>query len=467
MPADTKHSDYKRHAQKWKRSRDVVCGQDAVHDAGETYLPRLKDQDDAAYKAMVMRAGFFNATGRTLEGLVGMVFRKAPVAKVPAAMQGIIDDIDLGGCSLNGLAQEIVEEVIEVGRIGVLVEYPLVAERPANLAQAAQSNLRPYASVYKTECIINWKTARINNVVQPILVVLMECADEKVDEFESKEIPQLRALMLTDAGYIQRLFRKNERGDWVQYGSDIVPIMNGRALQVIPFFAFGKDENSLDVEDAPLQDLVNLNLQHYRVNADYQHGCHFAGLPTPVVSGYQTKENESLYIGSATAWVFPDPNASASYLEFTGQGLGALEKNLDRIEAQMAAVGARMLAPEKTGVEAAQTLAIRSNGENSVLAGVANQVSRGITKMLEFMALWEGVSGEISYQLNTDYMPIGMSAQDLAELVKAWQSSAISFDTLFDNLKRGEIISETRTIEDERDMIAEGAAPSLNNANGQ
>jgi hypothetical protein len=78
------------------------------------------------------------------------------------------------------------------------------------------------------------------------------------------------------------------------------------------------------MQDPPILDLVNLNLAHYLINADYQHGCHFTGLPTPVVSGYEAKENEKLYIGSAVAWVFPNPEAKATYLEFTGQGLGAL-----------------------------------------------------------------------------------------------------------------------------------------------
>ncbi|MFX5825171.1 DUF4055 domain-containing protein, partial [Acinetobacter baumannii] len=84
------------------------------------------------------------------------------------------------------------------------------------------------------------------------------------------------------------------------------------------------------------------NYAHYLVSADYEHGCHFAGLPTPVVTGYTPQNGpngeppEKLYIGSAAAWVFPQPDAKAYFLEFEGQGLDALEKNLSRKENQMA-----------------------------------------------------------------------------------------------------------------------------------
>jgi hypothetical protein len=386
-----------------------------------------------------------------------MVFRKAPEIVSPPAMQAIVDDIDLSGCTLTGLAMEIVEEVMEAGRVGVLVEYPQVIEQPLNQAQASAMNLRPYTTVYEHENIINWHVARVNNTMQPVLVVLTEEASTKSDGFAENCEPQIRVLQLTDAGYQQQLYRKNDKGEWVVYGDPIVPLINGKPLSSIPFYPFGVNENEIDCEDPPILDLANLNLAHYRVTADYEHGCHFAGLPTAVVSGYTAGENEKLYIGSSTAWVFPDPSARATFLEFTGQGLGSLENNLERKEKQMAAIGARMLEMQKAGVESQGAMEMRSNGESSVLASLANTISRGMSNMLAFMAQWEGVAGECSIRLNTDYLPAGMTPQELAGLMAAWQAGAISKQTMFDNLKRGEIIAETRTFDDEQELIAQGA----------
>lgn len=466
MPADSTHKDYAELSAKWSRCRHAISGQDEVHEHGEAYLPKLKDQTDADYKAYKLRASYFNATGRTLDGLVGMVFRKAPVIVQPAALEAITADIDLAGTTLTGFAEQTVREVVSVGRFGVLVEYPQVSEQPITLAQAAAQNLRPYASTYKAESIINWKSARVNNVMQLVLVVLKEEYEESGDGFTAACKPQLRVLTLQESGYQQQLYRKSEQtGKWEPFGEPIIPLMNGKPLPFVPFYVFGPQANDLIEQDPPLLDLVDLNLAHYRVTADYEHGCHFTGLPMLFIAGVTLGEKEKVSVGSQVALVTDNPQADGKFIEFTGQGMDALEKNLQRKENQMAAIGARMLAPEKAGVEAADTLAMRHSGETSVLAAIANLVSQQLTRIMAFIAAWEGIGGDVSVKLNTDYMPKGMTAQELAELVKAHQAGAISFATLFDNLQRGEIIRSEKTAEQEKEEIAEdGPALGMTNA---
>lgn len=463
MAIESRHASYGAAVSKWQRCRDAVAGQDAVQAAGTLYLPKLKDQKDDDYNAYKLRAGFYNATGRTLEGLVGLVFRKPPMVTNPAAMDAIIDDIDLQGTSLSSLAQHVLNEVLEVGRIGILIEHPTVEQMPANMAQAAAMNLRPYAAVYQTESILDWKLKRVNNVMQPVMVKLSEMVDEAVDEFTSDTFEQLRALLLIDGIYLQRLYRKNDKGVWIQHGGDIIPLMNGKPLDFIPFYAFGPKANELQIQESPILDLVDLNLAHYRVTADYEHGCHFTGLPMLFLAGVELMENEKVYLGSQTAVTTTRSaqEADGKFIEFTGQGLGALEKNLDRKEKQMAAIGARMLEQQKAGVESEGAMEMRANGENSVLASIANLVSRGMTQMLAFMQKWaNGGTAEISIQLSTDFMPVGMQPQMLDALTKALQSGSITQETYFYNLERGEMIKPGTTFDDFKEQLTD-VEPSL------
>lgn len=455
LKVDTHHSQYSKMLPIWNRCNDAVEGQQAVHNAGKVYLPELKDQTPDDYNAYKLRASFFNASGRTLDGLVGMVFRKAPVIEA-TGIDNILADVDLAGSTLTTFAERVTREVLKLSRIGVLVEYPQVSAQPRNLAEASQNNLRPYASVYEAKTILNWRIGRINNVSQPVMVALQEEYTVSDDGFEKKTAEQVRVLKLEQMQYKQEVWRKNEKQEWALIDT-VIPLMKGKPLDFIPFFLFGAQCNSFDEQMPVLLDLVDLNMAHYRVTADYEHGCHFAGLPTAVVSGYTANDNEKLYIGSATAWVFPDANAKASFLEFTGQGLQALENNLERKEKQMASIGARMLEQQKNGVESEGAMQMRANGESSVLASIATLISLQLSKMLTFMAQWSGVASDVTVQLNTDYLPVGMTSAELAELVKAWQSGAISFDTMFENLKRGEVVAESRTVEEEQELI--GTAP--------
>jgi hypothetical protein len=369
-------------------------------------------------------------------------------------MDNIIADVTMGGLSLHQFAEMVAEEVITIGRCAVLVDFPPIINA-VTLAQAQAQGARPYATMYNAESIINWKTGRINNVEQLTLVVLEEENEIAVDEFESKCEPQWRVLDLGDGGiYRQRVFRKDKRGEFILV-DEIYPQINGKALNKIPFEFFGVRDNSPCVDKPPLLDLVDVNLSHYRTTADYEHGLHFTGLPTPVVTGYYSDDKSaSLRIGSGTAWLLPDPQSKAFYLEFTGQGLGELREALRSKEAMMATLGARILAPEKRAAESAQTANIHRSSENSVLASISQSISIGLTHVMEYLRDWSGVTGDVKVELNRDFIPNSMTAQDLDSLVKAWQSGSISHQTLFDNLVAGDIIMQDVSFDDEMERIA-------------
>lgn len=460
MSVDTKHSEYNEYYEIWERCEHAAEGQDEIHEYGVKYLPRLSGQTDQEYFAYKQRALYYNATARTIDGLTGMLFMKPETIEAPAAMDSIIADVTMGGLSLHQFAEVISEEVITIGRVGVLIDYPPIVNA-VTLAQAQAQGARPYATMYDAESIINWKTGRINNVEQLTLVVLEEENEIPVDEFESKCEPQWRVLDLVNGAYRQRVFRKDKRGEFILV-EEIFPQINGRVINKIPFEFFGVRDNSPCVDKPPLLDLVDVNLSHYRTTADYEHGLHFTGLPTPVVTGYYSDDkSESLRIGSGTAWLLPDPQSKAFYLEFTGQGLGELREALRSKEAMMATLGARILAPEKRAAEAAQTANIHRSSENSVLASIAQSISVGLTHVMEWLRDWSNVTGDVKVELNRDFIPNSMTAQDVDILVKSWQAGAISANVLFENLVAGDIISQETSFDDEQERIKSNPAGSM------
>lgn len=456
MAVDTKHPQYVKMSPIWQKCRDAAEGEDVIHERGTTYLPKLSQEKEQDYQARKKRAPFFNATWRTISGMKGLIFRKAPVSVLPAAIQSYADNIDLTGRSLDVFAQSVVEDMLTTGRCGLLVDYPPMPlddnGEAISVAQAEAMGLRPYVSKYNASSIINWKTARINNVLKTVLVVLEE--DEEVagkTEFEHGSRKRYRVLDLIQGGYRQRVIVKDDSDNEVVL-SETFPRMRGQVMTEIPFIFIGVDDLSTDIDSPPLLDLVNMNLHHYTVGADYEHGCHFSGLPTLFIFGMQPDADNPIYIGGAAANVITSPEGHAEYAEVV-QGFDALRQNLDGKKAEMAILGARMLEAQKAAVESGDTQKQRVNGEMSVLGAMANIISTAITKSLRIMAEWAGASGNIEYQLNTDFVPEGVSAQEMTALVSAWQSGAISSQVLFDNLKQGEIIGADTTFEEEQERI--------------
>lgn len=449
---------------RWQRCRDASAGKDAIYNAGEKYLPKLTDMSQPEYDAYRGRAPFFNATWRTISGLQGMMFRQPPQVEVDQSILPYLDDITMSAVPMQIFTLELVEEVLTVGRVGVMVDYPQVDISSLTLADAQAQNLRPMMKSYLAESILNWKMSPVNNKTVLSQVVLQETVEIYKDEFTFNDSTQYRVLdlfplKLSDNSirtiYRVRVFTVEPNGagileDVLQ--STTFPIINGDYIDYIPFYFLGTDDVSCNLDVPPLIDLIDMNISHYQCTADYEHGCHFTGLPTPVISGYTpTATDDKFGIGSMTAWVFPRADAKASYLEFTGQGLGCLERNLAAKEQKMAVLGARMLEAQSAGVESADTAGIHRSGEQSTLASIAQAFSLGFTNALKTFSSFAGIedTSKVTFDLNRDFFPPIIDALTLTALVAGWQNGAYSYQSLFNMLKQNEIIALEQTVQGE------------------
>lgn len=458
MPVNNTHAEYSANTAKWKRCRDAVEGQDAIHAGGETYLPALTGQETADFNKYRDRAAWYNATGRTLQALIGLIFRKDEEEELPSQVESWTDDITLSGQSLKEFAQECTEHVMTVGRHGILVDFPRTEEEGTTVAEAEARNLRPYLTSYAAESIINWKTDRVGSRTMTVRVVLEETFTQTSadDEFEDETKTRYRVLDLEPSkndddetvygNYRVRIFEEQDGQAGFVPTDSFNPRNNGQLLTEIPFIFLGATCTKPMVEKPPLIDVVNINISHYQTTADYEHGCHFTGLPTFYVAGY--KEDDTISIGSETMLQFEHPETKVGTLEFTGKGLSELSGNLERKEKLMAALGARMLMPEKSAAESGIAEQTRRSGENSSLAKIANTVSKGLKQALQLLANWAPGGGTVKYALNTDYLPAAMSAQDLKALTDSYAQGTLPIEALYFNLQRGEALPDDMTLDD-------------------
>jgi hypothetical protein len=479
MAVNSHHPEYAAYLRAWLRARDVVSGDDAVKAAGERYLPRLEGQSVDDYEAYRARAAFFNATARTADGFVGLLFRRAPALKLPdagpaaKALAEFVADVDLLGTPLATYAKQVVVEVLTVGRAGTLIDWePGEGGTPA----------RAYAVRYAAEDILNWRTERINGRQTLSLVVLKEQTTDHGpqttggDEFEPRVIEQLRVLRLLKLHvkgegakpvwmYQVELWREQEdktqptKTKWTLVETR-VPLRLGQPLPQIPFVFHGPRHSLPAVDKLPLADIIAVNLDHYRLDADFKHGLHFTALPTAWVCGFD--KAAELRIGASTAWVSENAEARAGFLEFTGQGLTTFERAMDRDERLMAILGTRMLEAQKRVGESADAIELRQSGETSVLTTLALSVSDSLSHVLRWAGWWHGTEAQpedlgadrVLVQLNEDFSTRGLSSEELTALVSAWQAGAISRETMFELFRRGEVLPPGRTDEEEKRLTA-------------
>lgn len=432
MPVSSKHPLYEAHAAHWQRCRDCYRGEDAVKARGVGYLPKPGGLTNDQYDAYKVRALFYEALGRTIDGFVGSISRKDATIEAPASMEPFILDATADGMSLAELIKAMCNETILQGRGGVLVDYDEVLARP-------------YLAIYKAENITNWDrdTVILNETVYE---------NDPEDKFKKLAIEQYRELSIVEGVYTVTLWRKPKgarpiEDEWVIHGTPITPKFRGTGFNEIPFFWLTPLGNTTRIDSPPLLGLVNVCLSHYRTSADLEHGRHFSGLPTLVVTG-SSEGDSPIQVGSLAAIVLSDSAAQVYYAEVKGD-FTSLENALRDKQDMMATLGAAVFHDTPKGVEAAETARIRTSGETSLLVGVTTAVETTLQAALECAAKWMGAAGKIEVTLNRDYVDTKLDGPTLTALVLGYQAGAISLPQFLYNLQQGELLQPDTDIEEE------------------
>ena len=459
MPVTTTHKDYDKSSNRWQMMRDVIGGEDVIKEAAERYLPVPGGRSVEDFKKYILRAQFFDATSKTSAGMTGGIFRKPPTVKLPTVIDYLAEDADGKGTPLDQLAKDACAEVIDVGRVGLLVDMPAVPiEKRLDQERAMNADARIY--VYSAEQIINWAYTRIGSAYSLSRVVLCETIDERSDEdeFAETEVETYRVLDLeidggeeVGSGYRVRVFKKDAADGWAEFSVSRPTMPDGQRLDFIPFTFVGSSDNTASVDKPPLLDIASVNIGHYRNSADYEDALFMVGQPTPVIVGLDAqfieKNKGQFVIGSRAAWMLPT-GSSADMLE-SKRDLAGLSNAIAAKEGQMIQLGAKLIDGTKGGVEAAETIRLRQSGEASVLGSVSENLSRGFTTALAWLSQWMGGTGEdFEFSANSDFFPARLSSADLKELVASWHGGVITYGTLFENLIAGELITAGTDVED-------------------
>jgi len=454
MPIDSQNPTYTDSLSKWTLVRKCVSGAKAVRQEGITFLPDPEPKEldkNKRYNPYKARAQFVNVTARTRNAMVGMAFRRPPEVEL-TGIEYIEDNATGSGTGLEQLGKVVVGDLLEVGRIGLLADYP---ESEPNLSKEQITALGFTASikVYTAETIINWKTSVIGGQNVLSLVVLLEEYNLDADEFDQDTAKQYRKLCLVDGVYTVEVYR-----DDVIYQS-FQPRANGKLLDRIPFIIAGSYSNDPAVDDAALYDIAEINIGHYRNSADYEEGIFLHGQPmlhidvgTTSAIEFETLNPNGIEVGSRRG-IATTGGGSAQLLQAASNG--AAHEAMVQKEEQMVSIGARMI--ESGGqAETAEAARIKHAGDNSVLTNIVQNASNAIETALEWVSLFMGVTVEPVFQINDDFYDKGIDAQIMMAKIQLFDRGVIAKTDLRDGLRKAGEIDRT---DEEIDVDAEAISP--------
>ena len=463
---------------KINRARDAYKGTDAIKDSkplysndvggkDEEYLPKLSGQERAEYQSYKKRAVFYAAMARTVIALVGAIDRKPPEIDGADDLEEFLKDVTGTGVSFDEFLKSVETEIMISGRAVICVDR-----------KNSQDN-RPYLVWYKSEDVTNWFTEQYTDFDQRLsgMVFREDYLDiDPNNKYHQIPMVQYREFTLVGDNVQVNIWRKDLKAE--EKGGNLNDVKfeifetysitnRGKGLGFIPCVPIVCDGSPFDIPKPPLLDLVDINLAHYRNSADYEHGMHWTALPTPWFSGLNDRESK-ITIGSGTAIILPDPSSQAGFLEFSGAGLARIADALDHKEALMSSLGARMLSSRMDQSTSAEVARINVSGETAALSNIAKSISRGMTRLLRMVSIWENNKNPdgITVHLNEDYIDTKLAATDLTALISAYQGGVMSLDTLLWNMDQGERLPIGRSIEEEIELIDAGVEKEADFAMG-
>jgi len=441
------HPQYQEAREEWRLIRDCIAGEKHIKARGTYYLPKLEDMTPQEYQDYVDRSVFFNMVGRTLNGMVGTVFRRPPrVNNLPEFLEPHIDLIGKDLSPLYLLIKDVVTEVATTGRAGVLLDMDLAPDTS------------PYFAIYIAENIIDWDVVEINGRWEIGSVLLRELVldrEEKSRTGTRQYKANYRKLVLEPDFDFDWVYRQYV---WIGHNSNMAPdfsaepdfsftpVNRGVPFDRIPFRFFGPSSNGMGVEKPPLLDIAHLNISHYRTYAHLEHGRFYTGLPVYYAQVGDGQQSPEYRVGPGVVWEVP-PGNTPGILEFNGHGLKSLENALDFKEQHISALGGRIMGVRGTAVsESDNQVKFKERNEQSILLNITDAATQGMTDLLRLWALWmdatEAEAKDISVEINQDFLFDNVSAREFRAVHAMYLDGVLPIDVLYDYFRRAELIPD-------------------------
>jgi len=481
------NDEYTRYRKRWLRVRDVLDGEARLKERDinssyngysntnlserVNYLRPINPTDLSQYNRnrninYINGARFYNATVRTLSGLIGMLFRVAPTKpELPANVEYILSNVNGAGVEIDQQAQGFARDVVSIGRNGLLVDMPRGNGGEVTAGDVEQG-FRATIQEYKAESIVDWHESVISGQLKLDLLVLHEEIERFKDEMmiAREAVDQYKVYRLSEAGVTVQVFTDGEDG--LEQEDQIEVLGAGQTrLTEIPFIFVGSVNNRPNIDNLPLEPISNINLGHYQESANIASTSFQLSAAQPWVADDQYQralrdessttvdmgEESMIVMGTGGAFGFASPPEN-----------NIVKSLMDDYKEQMITLGAQLIT-SGSGNETAEAARIRHASDVSILDVIAGNISDAYSKCLEWVGLFMGVDlTGVRYELNRNFFESKLSAQDLQQIVALWQAGGID-KTAFDKIMvEYKVISADTDLEEMNENIkAESGMPDL------
>ena len=431
-------------AQKWELIHDLLGGTARMREVGKARLPMETREEARAYENRLERSYLYGALSDTLDKIVAKPFSRPVTIRgtLPRQLEDLVSDATLRGQDFTQFARELFTDAATHGLSHVLVDYPRVGEG-LSIADEKAGEIRPFLVRVSPPDLIGWRSERMHGGRERLTQIRV--SERRVvphGPFGDREAEYVR--VLTEDAW--------ELWEKPQEGGDFIMVDEGmHTFGAIPLVTCYISRTGFMTADPPLEDLAWLNLAHWQSLSDQRNILRFARMPLLYQFGVSDEEVEAeITIGPSQLIRSVNPDAKMGYVEHSGAAIGAGERDLRALEAQMEVMGLQPLI-EKTGGATATGRALDEARTHSNIQAWIRSIEGTLLECLQATAHWIGTElpDDVTVDVFSDFGVTLKAEQDINALIQMRSSGLVTHKTFLDEVKRRGLISEAVDVEAE------------------
>jgi hypothetical protein len=441
--------------------RDLWEGPERIRARSTEHLPKNPGEDSGNYSIRLKMAVLHNFFRRTVEGMVGLIFRQDPVLgdDVPARIVRDWENIDNAGTHGDVFCRELETDAMTAGHAAILVDFPKTDGRQD--ARSEMIDIRPYWVHVLKDNILSWRPVQEAGVTKLQQVVLLEKTMVPDGLFGEREQTRYRVMFLDESQKHPARYKVLE----ITKDKQVIEIEEGwYGNQVeLPLSEISTSgRRGLLDSDPPLADVAYLTVAHYQQWSDYVTALHHT-VPFIATYGYDAVNQDGTPINELAigpgAWLdIKNPEGKAEYVAHGGQSIDDQRQALADIKSDIGSLGLAMLQPQKRAAETAEAKRLDKATSDSALSVSARALQDGVERALGFHARYLGEQSGGSVKINRDFEGLLMDAPVMmayAALIKAGFPIPVALAML---QQGGRIPQDANLEELEMQMLAAGIA---------
>jgi len=432
----------------WPIITALLGGTASMREAGEQYLPKWPNEESDSYRARLSVATLYPAFQRTVDVLASKPFSK-PITlseDVPARLVEWMEDCDLQGHNLHVFASQLLRDCVGYGVSGVLVDYPPAAGINTK-ADEQSAGVRPYFTRYAPGTVLGWRTERFAGSEVITQVRLLESVTEYVNDFEEKQVEQVRVLY---RGSWQVWRKMDNKDEWFLFDEGTTTIKD------IPFVFFYGIRKETGIGDAPLVELAYQNIEHWQSCSDQQTILHTSRVPILAIIG--ADHDTTITVGASSAVKLPI-GSSMMFVEHSGAAIEAGRTSILDLEERMRQTGAELLVLKPGDVTATQVQS-ENEANRCALQRIVEDFEDALNTCLFYMAQWVNEQSSGTVKLFSDFGAANLAEASADLLLKTNLAGKLSDESYHSELKRRGIVAPESNWEDEKERL-DSQGPSL------